>query len=152
MKRILIITSIVAIAGVSFCALNNTAAHNQLRLQNDRVAWSEQTQKLAQIQSEVEAFSNRVRDLQNGSAQPAPAIVADPALVDLLLRNDFASLSLQQQRELLAAAGGTGESASNYVIVAKSVLANSHLKAFKNFPDISQLTPAARQVLALQPE
>jgi hypothetical protein len=151
MKRILIVTSIVAVAGVSFCALNNSAIHDQLRLQNNRTEWIDQTQKLAQVQSEVEALSNRLRDLQT-SAQPALATVSDPALVDLLLTNDLSSLSLQQQNKLLAELGGTGASAGNYVLVAKSVLANSHLKAFKDFPDLSQLTPAARQVLAIQPE
>ena len=148
MKRIFLITGVLAACGAAFCALNSAARSNQQKLAQARIDWMEQTQKLTQAQSDIEAVSERVRDLKDR----IPPISRDAALIDLLSTNDFKDLSQEQQGTILSQLGASARSADNYVIIAKPLLANSQVKAFGAFPNGSQLTPEAKQILAISPD
>ncbi len=145
MKRMLIILGIFAAASVAFCALNNTAHRNRQRLQQAEANWVEETEKLAQVRSEAEELSTRVRNLKNA----LPPASRESALLNLLSTNDFNRLSWEDQGRVLGALGATARSADDFVVVPKQVLAGSQVGAFGKGINAWQLTPAARQILAI---
>jgi hypothetical protein len=148
MKRIFLILGILAAGGAAFCALNSAARSNQQKLERAQAGWMEQTQQLAQAQSDVEALSARVRDLRAA----IPPVSRDAALIDLLTTNDFNGLSLENQGRLLSRLGATARSADDFVVVPKQLLANSQVRAFGKATNAWQLTPAVRQILAINPD
>jgi len=148
MKRIFLILGTLAVGGAAFCALNTKARSHQRELQQSQANWLDQTQKLAQVQSDVEALSARVRDLKNN----IPPVSRDAALIDLLSTNDFKGLSLADQGRLLSGLGVTARSADDFVVIPKQLLSGSQVRAFGKGTNAWQLTPAARQILAINPD
>lgn len=145
MKRIFLILGTFATGAVAFCVLNARARSQQRELRQSQTRWMEQTQTLAQVQADAEILSARVRELK----ERIPPLSRDAALIALLSTNDFNGLSLENQARLLGAVGATARPTDSYVIVPKTVLGWSQVRAFNRSPDAGQLTSAGRQTLAI---
>jgi len=151
MKRLLLALTILTTAAACVLALSKGAADAKEQLRAAQSAWQEETQRLAEVQSQQAGLLAQARSLQRESGTWPVQSSVPPALAEFLSSNDVKNASAKMQAELLTALGPGSISSPGYVLVTKESLKNSRLKPLKS-AGRAKLTDSVCGVLAITQE
>jgi hypothetical protein len=147
MKRLLLLSVIVAGATTLFCALRSETTRYSQTTARQREQQRLQTTRFDQMRIEREELRERVRELKYQAAAQAASLVAnDPA--EEFARDGLTNLTPEKTERLLAELGFNWNSPGDYLVVSKKWLPQISLSAVH----AAQVTDAVRAALVITPD
>ncbi len=148
MKRILLATTLLLLAGVGVSALHVKANRAQQQLQFNQHDWQTRTQRLAELEITRTSLTEQVCELKREVRHLEANAPAESPWSALLNPNRLAALTPELRERLLADLGLNWHSSDQWLLVSKTTLAEVRLGALQR----NKLTDAACGVLAIRPE
>jgi len=148
MKRILLATILLPLAGGGVRALHLKASRAQQQLRTDQRDWQTRTQRLAELEVTRTTLIEQVRELKREVRHLQATAPSDSPWLAALDTNRLAALAPELRERLLVDLGLNWHSSDQWLIVSKATLAGVRMGAIQ----LNRLTDAACAVLAISPE